>query len=270
MGCFTSSSETNTNLPDWLKGPTQGIAGAAMGLMGQKYKPYGREMVAGMTGTQNDAMSYIRKMLGDPNSFTTPRLIDNIPGTGGPGSPGGSIQDYMNPYIGETLQPTLRNIQEQTAHAMQGVDAKSNFTGGFRDTGSALQRAQTENLGGQAIGDATNRAYSDAFNTAMGERNSDINRLMQNRQAGLGAAGEMFDMGSKQQATQQMRDTAAFSEFLRKQGFDMNKIQQIADIFAKLNSSTPMSTTTTPSTANQIFGGLGALGGLGSLFGGLF
>lgn len=276
MGCFDSSSHTSSSLPDWLKSPNKSVSTAAGALLAQPYTPYKGELVAPMTGSQNYAMSYIRNLLGDPNGFQTPRLIDNIPGMG---KAGGSLQDYMDPYVGEALAPTLREIRQNTDQAMQGVDARSQFTGGFRDTGSALQRTETERLGTQAVGDATSKAYEQAFQNAMQERNMDINRLMENRAAGLQAAGGYFDMGSKEQATNQALDAAKFSEFMRKTGYDMNKVHQIAEILGILNGA-PVNTQTSPSTASQITGGLGALGGLiaipglgkgvGDFLGGLF
>jgi len=229
-----------------------------MKLLGEHYQPYHGDMVAGMTGTQNRAMDYIRSMLpGKNDTLMTPRLTDNIPGTG---HGGGTLQDYMDPYVGAALEPALRNIREQTATNLQGDDTQAQFAGGFRDTGHALERSRDKALGTQAIGDTTATGYSNAFNTAMANRNLDINRLLQNRQDSMALADQLFGYGSKQQATNQAEKTARYSEFLRKIGFDTNQLKDIASIIGSLQSG---QMTQSPSTASSILGGIS---GLGSLF----
>ena len=79
MGCFTA--KTSYNLPSWVKGPTQAISTAAAPLIGKKYQAYDGDLSAGMNGTQTDAMTMLKQLIGD-GSKPTIRAIDNVPGSG--------------------------------------------------------------------------------------------------------------------------------------------------------------------------------------------
>lgn len=248
MGCFTSS--TNYKLPDTVATPTNALSKAITPLVGKKYEAYNGEQTAGINGTQNDAMSMLRKMLGGGNNPSI-RSIDNVPGTGKTGS----TQDYMNPYTDAVLQPTIREINKSTARGLQGNDAQANMAGAFGDTGHALARSETERHGTEAIGDATSRAYHDAFSSAMAQKEHDIGQISSDKNLNANLIGQMFGQGTQEQQTKQIGDTSKFQEFLRKQGFDETQLAKIAAIVGSLQTGTAV---TNPSTASSILSGLGS------------
>lgn len=254
-GCFDST--TDFKLPDFIKQPSKSLSAASLKLLGKPYTPYTGQLTAGMTGTQRSAMDILKGIAPEAGtSLTTPRLIDEIPG--GPGTTGGGVHDYMDPYLQEVLSPILRQINQGTNDNLNADDVRANFTGGYRDTGHQLERSEDKRLGLQAAGDATGKVYSDAFNTAQANRNLDINRIIQNRSDTAGIADELFGMGSKQQLTNQADLTAKYSEFLRKIGYDEEKVQKVANVIASLQSGTPV---TQPSLAGTLLGGATSLAG---------
>lgn len=254
MGFFSSS--TKYNLPSWVSGPTAGVSAAAMPLITKKYQSYGGDLTAGLNGTQTDAMGMLKNLLNKPRAPNI-RSIDNVPGAGGAQ---GTTQDYMNPYLSNVLDPTLREIKRSTTQNEMTNDAQANMAGAFGDTGHALKQAETARLGTEAVGDATSKAYYDAFNSAMGAKQTDIGRSTaddyntRNQQANI--IGQMFGQGNQQQETEQAGDSAKFQEFLRKQGFDETQLAKIAAIVGSLPTGTA---TTSPSTASSILSGIGSI-----------
>lgn len=253
MGCF--SSETKFELPGYIKGPSKAISSAATSALNKPFTPYTGERVAGMSGTQTDVMSQLRDILGmNGTGGNIPRVIDNIPGA--VGGPAGSTQDYMDPFLEQVLAPMLRNINLGTQQGLQANDASAHMAGAFGDTGHGTERAKTMAEGTNAIGDATGRMYSAAYQDAMGRKGDDINRMMTDKNAKVDYLKSLFNMGGVEQGTEQAGLDADFQEFMRAQGYDLDTIQKVASIIGSLQSG---QMTQTPSTASSIMGGLSSV-----------
>lgn len=253
MSCF--SAKTKYSLPSWVKAPTQAISNKTMGMMDNKFTPFGGERAAGMTGTQNDAMARLKALLA---GGTQPgRVIDDVPGMNG--GPAGSTKDYMDPYLEQVMNPIMRNINTMRKQAQMDNDASANMAGAFGDKGSQIARSETDERAFQATEDATGRAYSDAFRSAMGLKTDDINRGMAGKDQMAKLLGQMFGMGGVEQQTNQNALDADFSEFLREQGFDMDQIAKLTAIIGGLPQGTA---TTKPSTFSSILGGVTGIGSM--------
>lgn len=254
MGLF--SSKVKFKLPSYLKAPSGAIAGKVNSLIGKQYTPYEGERVAGMTGNQTQAMDMLKQLLGDQTTDNL-RVIDDIPGASG--GLKGTTQDYMNPFIKEALEPALRQLGISTKQAQMDVDAKANMAGAFGDTGQAIERAETAERGIQAAGDATYRAYADAFANAMGLKSADLDRRKQSKSQAAQLLAQLFNMGSTEQQTNQAALSADFEDWLRQQGFEEEHLAKLVSILGGVPTG---QATTQPSTAASI---LGAAGGIGSL-----
>lgn len=255
MGCF--KAKTESSLPGFLKAPTKEIASAAAGQLNKPFVAYDKPMVAGMSDTSTDATAQLKALLGEGGAgMTLPRVIDDIPGA--PGTAGGSTADYMDPYLEQVMAPILRNINLSRQQANMSNDAAANMAGAFGDTGHGLERAETNERAITASGDATAKAYSDAFRSAMGLKSDDINRMGNAKSQSAQILDRLFGMGQAEQETQQKGMNADFSEFMREQGFTTDQIAKIASIIGSLQGGT----TTSPSTASSV---LGAAGGIGSI-----
>lgn len=253
MGCF--SPKTKFKLPDYVKKPSQAISAKVTGLMDKEFVPYEGDMTAGMTGTQTDAMAQLKALLG--GGLSAPRLIDNVPGASG--GPAGSTQDYMDPYLSGVLEPILRNINTSRMQSNMDLDAAANMSGAFGDKGTAVARAETNERAMQAAGDATGKAYSDAYNAAMGLKSADINRMMDSKGQEANILQQLFGMGTQEQGTDQAELDAKLAEFLRGEGFDIDLLQKLSSIVGGLPTGTA---TTSPSTASSILGGAASIGSI--------
>lgn len=252
MGCF-SAEKPKEKLSPWLKAPTKAISSGVTSALNQPYTAYTGDRTAGLSGTQNDAMSMFKSLFGDDGTgMALPRLIDDIPGKG-PLS--GSIADYMDPYLASVLGPALRQLGIAHTDELQSLDAQRNMAGAFGDTGAALSRSSANQDYMREVGDTTGQISSDAFRTAMGLRSDDINRMASQQGQTAGLMKDLFNMGGVEQATSQRDLDAQFEEFMRKTGFDWDKLAKAASITGSL----PGGVTTTPggpSTASQVLGGL--------------
>ena len=255
MGCF--DAKTKSSLPKWLLEPTKKIASQANTALDQNFVSYDKPLVAGQTTAQTDSMAMLKNLLGENGSgMALPRVIDDVPGAAG--GKAGSTADYMDPYLEQVLSPIMRNINISREQANMSNDAAANMAGAFGDKGHGLERAETNERAILAGSDATGKAYSDAYSSAMGLKQADINRMGNTRDQTSQLINQMFGMGEQQQKTEQAGLTADFSEFLRKEGFTTDQLAKIASIRGTLNGST----TTSPSTASSI---LGAGSGIASI-----
>lgn len=254
MGCFTA--KTKYSMAPWLKGPTTAISGKVSSMVDKKFEPFTGDLTAGMTGTQTDALQKLKDMLSN-GSMNPMRVIDDVPGASG--GPAGSTKDYMDPFLDEVLAPVLRNINTSRMQSNMDADAAANMAGAFGDTGHAIQKAENNERAGLATGDATSRAYSDAYRTAMGLKESDINRKMDSQGQVANLLQTIFGAGTLEQETEQKELDARLAEFLREQGFDVDMLAKLSSILGGLSGGTA---TTEPSTAGSV---LGAASGVGSI-----
>lgn len=259
MGCFSAEKPKTGQMPSWIKTPSKQISRGVQSELGQAFTPYTGERVAGLSDTQTDAMAWFEQMFGPGGTDTgTPRLIDDIPGTG---PLAGSIADYMDPYLASVLGPALRELGIANTGAHQAADARRHMSGAYGDTGAAIEGGELQKEYLQAVGDTTGKISSDAFRTAMGLRGDDINRLMSGRNQTADLLKTMFNMGGVEQSTEQRGLDADFEEFMRMIGYDWDKLAKAASITGSL----PMGSTTpgAPSTASSL---LGAAGSIASFF----
>lgn len=89
-----------------------------------------------------------------------------------------NIDSYMNPYVSSALAPTLREMATQNAGLQNDINARAAAGGAFGGSRHGVINAEQNRNYGQAVGDVTSRAYSDAFEKARQSIFGDIqNRL---------------------------------------------------------------------------------------------
>lgn len=298
-GCGENTQKTETiqRVPDWMEQAGKDLYTRASG--NSDYTPYGGPVpVSPLSDLEGKAFGMIEGMADAGNPYTSdienmirqystdlPRLIDNIPGGASATGGAGSIQDYMNPYLEGVLGPMLREISEKAELDRNRLGGEAIMAGAFGDTRhgieSALQR-QDEN---QLRSDTTGKVMASAFDTAMGLRNNDINRLMERLRAGAsdlmaldkhdtgraaGLADSLARAGATTRGIEDRSRQFEFEEFLRKEGWDMNAAKQLASILTSA-PYTKHNTSTTTVENNDIWKEIAGLGGalLGSFIPGV-
>jgi hypothetical protein len=303
----TGTKDTTTTLPGYLSNAAQANVANAGAVTSQPFTPYTRQMTAPMTADQNSATGLLRAVAGtsDPytaqaagaygNLISAPAQSISAPSLLGPKQNvnTATIQDYMNPYLQASLDPTLQAIARQGEAARKTIDASATMSGAFGDARQGVESANQMRDENTLVGNTVGQAYNNAFNTAAGLRSQDIANAIntQNANAGYneqalqrGATGasdltnlDKYDtgrqvdlahaleaQGATEQATNQAADTAAFNEFMRQQGYGPQMIQLMSQILAASpgNKATDVNATTT-APDNSGFGILGSLLGTG-------
>lgn len=113
--------------------------------------------------------NYAGGTLAAPKNISTERLVDENGWLG-------SIDSYMSPYTQRVLDPVVRELQQEDQRQKNRIGGMAQMSGAFGDARHGIMEGEQSSRTNEAIGDATNRVYSDAYNTAMGQRASDIGR----------------------------------------------------------------------------------------------
>lgn len=266
--CFGNEVETGkevktNSIPQYLTDASQSNIAALNDLRSNGFESYGGPIAAGASGNQDQAFgmssaiagssnpytatsqdAFTRAATAGPQSVSTQRAIDDVPGA--PGTAGGSTQDYMNPYVAQVLAPQLRDIDQQAALRQNQSDAQATMSGAFGDARTGFAQAQNSKNQQLARTDAIGKTYSDAYTNAMSLKEGDIARNLDTSKtnAALNEQGlsraitggqaltglDQYDTGRTSDLIQQLlasggvqrginqdQLTAAYNEFLRKQ-----------------------------------------------------
>jgi hypothetical protein len=150
------------------------------------------------------------------NQFQTPQDYQNSNFTSGTfGS--GAAQQYMNPYLQQSLNPQLDEARRQSEITAQQNNAAMTKAGAFGGGRQAILTAENQRNLGTNQANITGQGYNTAYTNAMSQFNSDQARNMQAQQAAeqskqfgasqnMTAAQMMAQYGmSAQQAVEQAR-----------------------------------------------------------------
>jgi hypothetical protein len=168
----------------------------------------------------------------------------------------GVASQYMNPYLQSVLQPQLEELRRQSQINMQPSMAKMTQAGGFGGGRQAIMESEANRNLLQAQNQAIGTGYSNAYDKAMGQFNTEQGQAKT-------LADIMGQAGAQQRGIEQEGITADYNEFLAQRDYPQKMLQFQQSMLQGL----PISTVST-SPASQT--GLGALqstvGTLGSTY----
>ena len=287
----TSSQST---LSDWAGPYVTNMLGQANAVAEQPYSVYQGPMTAGESDLQSKVFSGLGNLtfpsqLGQTFSsgtaYTPPAMSQgtfaNQPiGTGAGAPMGGGIaglgngttgttgatgstppplgvaSQYMNPYLQSVLQPQLEELRRQSQINMQPSMAKMTQAGGFGGGRQAIMESEANRNLLQAQNQAIGTGYSNAYDKAMGQFNTEQGQAKT-------LADIMGQAGAQQRGIEQEGITADYNEFLAQRDYPQKMLQFQQSMLQGLPIST---VSTTPASQT----GLGALqstvGTLGSTY----
>jgi hypothetical protein len=236
-------------------------AGAVGTGMGQVNTGTGMATTAGNSQTTRSV---------DPRSFTT----------------AGIASQYMDPYVQQVQQNTLREMQRQSDINQNAVNDAAGAAHAFDGSRHGIVAAEQARNDAQARSDYIDRSNSAAFNAAQGQFNTenalntqnnqfnstlsagDLDRMntsagilgqLGNNAAGIASSDvqRLLASGLASQDISQGADDRAYQEYLRQVNGPLDRYSQLAGIV----SGTPYGSTTTTkqpgSIMNTIMGGAG-------------
>lgn len=297
-----SSSSSSTKIPKWMESAGKEVYGRAKTFSEKPYQSYSGDRVAGFSDDTMSGFSQLRDYIANSQS-AGPEAMGMIRAGAGAAAPKisdpgriideggalGKISDYMNPHVDATLAPTIRGLEKAAGKDRLRVGDMASGAGAYNDARHGiLERGVNQDLM-TGIGDATGRAYSDAYGSAMTARAGDRDAMMNTELANAGfqtdainrqfqgAEGLMATEGaadsnffsklqallSSGQAQQQQAQTeldVPYTEFEKKKQDEYDKIAALMSVLGGVPY-----TRTTQTSNND--GGAGALGAIGALLG---
>lgn len=292
-------SVSKTELPDFVEAGGRKLVDLGVKASEKPFEAYTGDRVADLNSDQLTAFQKIRNLVsGAPQvldesltgarnyaaapaqDVSTERIVDEDGKLG-------AISDYFNPYVDQALQPALRKIMEAADQQRKRIGANATSAGAFGDARHGIVDSELDQNTSTAIGDTASQFFKNAFDTAMGQRATDLSRFLQadttNAQYDEAAlarefqgSGALLDRaqsdqqkqlqliqsllagGTAQQANDQAGLDADFGEFLRKEGYDASLI----DVLARALGAAPYEKSQTTTTTQPDNSGLGALGSI--------
>lgn len=174
----------------------------------------------------------------------------------------------MDPFVDTVLNRTQDRVRTAMDSAKQWQsNVASHQAGAFGDARHGVADSLIEAEGIKTMKDAAAEGYSQAFNTAMGLRDADINRLLSTAEfdrAGLDNIltyiDSLYRSGGNQQALDQQNMQLMYKDFQDQFNYPIDML----NLLFTAAGQTPHSTTTTteqpgPSTASSIVSTIGSL-----------
>jgi len=183
-------------------------------------------------------------------------------------------QQYMNPYENQVVTSALGDVERAYQGQQRALSSQAIGAGAFGGGREGVQRGV---LGGEylrQVGDVSGRLRQAGFESGAQRFAADRASQLGSSQAQLaslaGASSGLAQFGGQERGIQQAGLTEAFRDFVEKQGFEQNQINQVIGALAGAPirsygeertgyTSTPMQG---PSPFGQVTGALGAIGSI--------
>ena len=257
-------TSTESALSTWAGPYVTDMLGKGQALSETPYQAYMGPLTAGSSDLQNQAFQGIAGLtmpstMGayTPQSFTTP----------------GTAQQYMNPYLQQSLDPQLAEIRRQaeiTRMNDAGRLTKAGAYGGGRQ--AVMESEGNRNLATQ-LAATTGQGYNTAFDKAQGQFNTEqglgLNAQNLTNQYGLSALGKTAELGGVQRGIESEGIAADMAQFNQERDFPYKQVQYQQSLLQGMPLATQSYSYQQPSTLANIGGTSGGLSAMyDQLFGG--
>jgi len=239
----TTKGTTSTQLPGWLTSGAKSAANSALDFYKTPFQPYTDTRVAGFNDTQKNAFSGIADWAGTPQEDMG-RVVDETGKLG-------SISDYINPYIEQSLQPGIKDIDRAAATERARIGDMAGNSNAFGDARHGVLEGTADSNRVEAIGDLSYGAHADAYNSAMGLRSGDLNRFTSDRDKELQNRWQqlagLLSAGTLQQGNKQAQLDTKYEGY---QAAQQSEYDKLAALMSVLNG-VPYGTTTKSKTKSK-------------------
>jgi len=257
-------TSTESALSTWAGPYVTDMLGKGQALSETPYQAYMGPLTAGSSDLQNKAFQGIAGLampstMGGytPQSFTTP----------------GTAQQYMNPYLQQSLDPQLAEIRRQADISRMNDAARLTKAGAYGGGRQAIMESEgNRNLATQlaaTTGQGYNAAYDKAATQFNTEQGLGLNAQNLTNQYGLSALGKTAELGGVQRGIESEGIAADMAQFNQERDFPYKQVQYQQSLLQGLPLATQSYTYQQPSTLANIGGTAGGLGAMyNQLFGG--
>jgi hypothetical protein len=240
----------------------------------QPYQYYPGQLVAPLNADQGQAISTVANANGIANPYINAASDLTSAATQPIGA--SQINQYMNPYIADTVDTTASEINQNNAiqqNQLQGNAASLGALGGNRVGVAQAQLANQQDL---AENSTLSGLYSSGYNTALTAAQTQNSQDLQGayeygnlgttaQNAALTGANAQLETGGIEQQQVQNQDNQAYSQWEGAQQYPFQTgeyLTNAASSLAPIYGGTSSTTTPAPSTFSQVVGGLTSVAGI--------
>jgi len=252
---------TESALSNWAGPYVTDMLGKGQALSETPYQAYMGPLTAGASSLQNQAFQGLAGLtmpsMGGytPQSFTAP----------------GTAQQYMNPYLQQSLDPQLAEIRRQADITRLGDAGRLTKAGAYGGSRQAVMESEgNRNLASQlalTTGQGYNTAYDKAATQFNTEQGLGLNAQNLTNQYGLSALGKTAELGGVQRGIESEGIAADMAQFNQERDFPYKQVQYQQSLLQGMPLATQSYTYQQPSTVANV---QGTAGGLSSLYKTLF
>ena len=256
---LTTGGTNSQTLASWAAPYVTDMLAKSKAISEEGYKTYGGPLTAGSSNLQNKVFeglgslnfpSNLGKSFSSSGAYQLPQVGADGSISGNSGDPGIAGQ-YMNPYLMSVLGPQLDELRRQSQITQMGNNAKLTQAGAFGGSRQAIMDAETNRNLMQEQNKTVGQGYSNAFDKAMGQFNTEQNQ-----------AKTLADMMSQQGQTQRGIESEGIAadkaEFEKQRDYPKEQLKFQQSMLTGL----PMSAVTnTPGSQTDLGNLLSILGG---------
>jgi len=164
-----------SSLSNWAGPYVTNMLGRGQALAESPFQAYQGPLTAGPSELQNDAFSGLAGLAVPSGTLDTPGMGGFDPTSfNDPGVAGA----YMNPFIGASLDPQLREARRQAEVTRVGNAGRLTDAGAFGGSRQAIMEAEGDRNLGFNLSDITGEGYNTAFSQARDQFNTEQDRSM--------------------------------------------------------------------------------------------
>ncbi len=255
-------ASSEQNISEWA-GPYVGdMLSKTAALTNTPYQAYQGPLVAGTSPLQSKVFGGLESLsfpgqLGQSFTAQGAYQLPSMTSTGVTGQttgPTGIASQYMNPYLNAVLTPQLEELRRQSQITQMGTAGKLAQAGAYGGSRQAIMDAETQRNLLQEQNKAIGTGYSNAYDRAMGQFNTE-------QQQARTLADMMEEAGQKQRGIEQEGITAIQKQYETELLDPFTKLRFQKEMLQGLPVATA-STTANQSTMGQLGSGFENIGKL--------
>ena len=257
-------TSTESALSTWAGPYVTDMLGKGQALSETPYQAYMGPLTAGSSDLQNQAFQGVAGLtlpstMGayTPQSFTSP----------------GIAQQYMNPYLQQSLDPQLAEIRRQSDINRLGYTGKLTQAGAYGGGRQAIMDSENNRNLATQLATTTGQGYNTAYDKAATQFNAEQAAGLQaqgaTNQYGLAALGKQAELGGVQRGIEGEGIAADMAQFNQERDFPYKQVQYQQSLLQGMPLATQSYSYQQPSTLANIGGTAGGIGAMyDKLFGG--
>jgi hypothetical protein len=262
-GIPLDTSKTSTLSP-WAGDYVTNMLGKTEALTNAPMQTYGGPLTAGASDLQQQGfagISDVTKGGFDPTTFSSGTFD------------AAAANKYMNPYLMSALQPQIDEARRQSQITQMGNAAKMTQAGAFGGSRQAIMDAETQRALGANLAGITGAGYNKAYDTAMGQFNTEQGRGLDTQKAteasrqysadfGLKSLSDLMSAGAAQRGIESEGIAADRAQFEQQQARPYTNLE----FQRKMLTDLPIGASTTAVNQDALSKMQTDIGGLASLY----